>query len=1046
MNLLGMSIRRPVAVAMLFLVIAALGIYFIQKLPLETLPTTNLPRLSITASWPYTSAETVEAFLTSPIEGIVQTVKGVKEVNSTSSEGTASISAQFAKGTDMDFAVLELNEKLSVLKSELPEGTTVPEVKNYAATSSVRGFTRPPPLRYTLTGDYTLPWIRQYAIDKLRVPLVAIDGVGDVRIAGGQERVLKIEIDPVKAEMYGIQEGAVSSAIHSLEEKRNIASLLRSGTRYDVYIENDAESIDEIGDLVVRKIGGTFILLKDIATLIDGHQEPRDYHRINSNSLVGITIEHEDGANIIEFVGAVDAKIQELEKEFPSGLQIIQENDPSTTVQNDLDSIKARGIFCILVIFAVLYIFIRNVKVPLMIMTTVAFSVLITIIFFYAVGIGFNVMTIAGIALAFGMLVDSSIVVIDNIFRYRERGESPFDSAEKGAREVFLPIVASVLTTSIVFIPFLYLQGDNRVIYIPMALAVAFSLISSILVAFTFIPTYSVKVFPKSAETIQESVSKNKILQYIIGLYERFIELVIHHKYWTLRIVVAVFAVSWFVFTLTVPSYYYGTGSGLPAYIRVYVSLPQGSILDRANDIALSFEDMVLYGEHREGVRKVTTDVTPTRMSMNIQFADKALETAIPYLLKDELTSYASTFAGVSISVTGVGDYFSTGGLGGSLGGPVSFRVYIRGYNYNKLAEIAEDLGRQFGQISRVKNVDTNYYGSRDRFDTVIRIKRDALSTYNLDVATVISIINRYARRSSIGTSSINVQDKLVRYAVKIKDFEELQLEDLKNVIISTPGGEQVRLSQIVEFDEQKVMGSIQRFEQQYERVVGLEYRGPTQIGRDAVNAIIEGKTYPNGYTVKEGRFSSYMPISFREKLNKWLAILFAIILVYMVTSSLYESLLHPFVIILTVPMALIGVFLIFFIMGKTFTDAAYVGVILLAGIVVNNSIILVDHINLLRKRGMDLYSAVIQGCKDRVRPILMTSATTIMGMFPLVANLWFFQQSRAYDQQIWYSLALATIGGLITATPLTLSVIPVLYILFEEWRIGMRVHLSEIQ
>jgi len=1041
MNLLGMSIRRPIAVAMLFFVIAALGIYFIQKLPLETLPTTNLPRLSITASWPYTSAETVEAFLTSPIEGIVQTVKGVREVNSTSSEGSASISAQFAKGTDMDFAVLELNEKLSVLKSELPKGTSVPEVKNYATTSSARGFTRPPPLRYTLTGDYTLPWMRQFAIDRLRVPLVAIDGVGDVRISGGQERVLKIEIDPVKAEMYGIQEGSVNSAIRSLEEKRNIASLLRSGTKYDVYIENNAESVDEIGDLVVRKIGGTFILLKDIATLIDGYQEPRDYHRINGNSRVGITIEHEDGANIIEFVETVDAKIQELNNEFPPNLHIIQENDPSTSIQNDLDSIKARGIFCILVIFAVLYIFIRNVKVPLVIMTTVAFSVLITVIFFYAVGIGFNVMTIAGIALAFGMLVDSSIVVIDNIFRYRERGNSPFDSAEKGAREVFLPIIASVLTTSIVFIPFLYLQGDNRVIYIPLAVAVAFSLISSILVAFTLIPTYSVKVFPSSAETIRESVRKNRILQYIIGLYERFIEYVIHHKYWTLGTVAAVFVLSWFVFTFTVPSYNYGSVGSQPSYISASVSLPQGSVLDRANDIAISFEEKVLY---REGVRKVTTDVSPTRMSMNIQFTDEALETAFPYELKDELTSYASTFAGVSVRVSGVGDYFSTGGIGGSYS-VASFRVYIRGYNYNKVGEIAEDLGIQFGQIPRVKNVDTNYGGYKDRFDTIIRIKRDALSTYNLSVSTVISIINRYARRSSIGTSSINVQDKLVRYAVKIKDFEELQLEDLKNVIISTPGGEQVRLTQIVEFDEQRVMGSIERFEQQYERIVGLEYRGPTQKGRDAVDAIIEGKAYPNGYTVKEGRFSSYMPMSLRQKLNKWLAILFAVVLVYMVTSSLYESLLHPFVIILTVPMALIGVFLIFFIMGKTFTDAAYVGVILLAGIVVNNSIILVDHINLLRKGGMDLYAAVIQGCKDRVRPILMTSATTIMGMLPLVANLWFFHQSRAYDQQIWYSLALASIGGLITATPLTLSVIPVLYILFEEWRMGIRGHLREI-
>ena len=267
-----------------------------------------------------------------------------------------------------------------------------------------------------------------------------------------------------------------------------------------------------------------------------------------------------------------------------------------------------------------------------------------------------------------------------------------------------------------------------------------------------------------------------------------------------------------------------------------------------------------------------------------------------------------------------------------------------------------------------------------------------------------------------------------------------MELEDLKNILITTPGDEQLRLSQIAEFTEQKVTGSIRRADQQYERIVGLEYRGPTQKGREIVQGIIDNQVFPHGYTVKE-RSQFFNPFTTQEKIYKWLAILFAVVLVYMVTSSLYESLLHPFVIILTVPMALIGVFLIFFAMGKTFNDSAYIGVILLAGIVVNNSIILVDHINLLRRQGLGLYEAVVQGSKDRVRPILMTSATTIMGMMPLI----WAGQSRFYDQQIWYSLALASIGGLISATPLTLSVTPVLYILFEEWRSKMKGQWKEL-
>ncbi|MCH7781484.1 efflux RND transporter permease subunit, partial [candidate division KSB1 bacterium] len=731
----------------------------------------------------------------------------------------------------------------------------------------------------------------------------------------------------------------------------------------------------------------------------------------------------------------ITVKIEELKSEFPVGLEILQENEPSLSVRENLDNIKARGVFSLLVVFLILFIFIWNIKVPLIVMTTVGFSVLITIIFFYMFGIGFNVMTIAGLALSIGMLVDSSIVVIDNIFRYREKGLSPAESAEKGAREVFLPITAAVMTTSIVFLPFLYLQGDNKEIFIPMAFAVIFSLISSIIVAFTFIPTYSLKVFPGDSESIRESIEKNRVIVYISGVYGRFIEYVIHHKYWTLGTVLFLFAGSWAIFQYTVPSYSMSGGSQGDSYIRIGVRLPPGSVLERADDIAKSFEEMVI---GRENIRKVTTDVFTTRMTVDIRFTDEALDTAFPFLLKDEMTSYGSTFAGVSVTVRGVGDYFSQGGFGG--GSAASFRVYINGYNYNKCAEIAEDLGRQFAQIPRVKNVDTNYFGRRDRYDTVLNINRDALGVYDLSVSTVINILDKYVRRNIVSSRSITIDDEIVRYAVKIRDYDTLELEDLKNILITTPGNEQLRLSQIAEFTEQKVTGSIRRADQQYERIVGLEYRGPTQKGREIVQGIIDNQVFPHGYTVKE-RSQFFNPFTTQEKIYKWLAILFAVVLVYMVTSSLYESLLHPFVIILTVPMALIGVFLIFFAMGKTFNDSAYIGVILLAGIVVNNSIILVDHINLLRRQGLGLYEAVVQGSKDRVRPILMTSATTIMGMMPLI----WAGQSRFYDQQIWYSLALASIGGLISATPLTLSVTPVLYILFEEWRSKMKGQWKEL-
>jgi len=1034
MNIIHMSIRRPVAVAMLYLAVAAVGLYFFKKLPLEQLPTTYLPSLTINTVWQFTPPEIVEAFVTSPIEGIANTVKGVKEVSSTSYEGLSTVRASFVQGVDLDFAKMELNEKLTALQNEFPSNVGRPNVIGSSVSSRTLGLDKPLPLQYYVTGNYTLAELRQYALDNIETPLQGIDGVSEVEVIGGQPRLIKVEIDRKKAEMFGIRESMLSSEISSMEIKRNAGYIYRGSGRYDVFIENTAETLDDVKKLRIRNYRGELIPITHIASITDDFDEPFSHYRINGNPRVTLQIEQEEGTNTLKFSQAVEAKLEELKAGFPPSLQIIKDYDPSTRIERELANIEWRAVICIIFIVAVLYLFLWNVKVPLLILSTIFFSELITIILFYAFDIGFNIMTIAGLALGFGMLVDSSIVVIDNIFRYKERGESSIVSAEKGAREVFLPIVASVLTTSIVFIPFLYLTGDNRLLYFPMAMAVVFSLISSVLVAFTFIPTFALKVFPEDAESVRESIKKNRFLPQITGLYSRFIEFAIHKKYWTVATAVLLFAGSIYVYDKTSPSFYYGGISGQDTYIYVSIRLPKGAELDQANAIAEEFENMTL---GREYIKKVSANVQPERVSIRVEFSDKALETAFPYVLKDELTGYAATFAGVSISVSGVGDYFSSGGLGASSG--YNFQIKIYGYNYNRVARIAEDMGRYLERIPRVHNIDTKGSGwrSSEIYESVIIIKRDELSAYDLDVQTVINQVDRYLR-GNVRRTSVKIGGEEVQFAVKVKDFERFQLDELKNVVISVPNGAQVRLSKIAEITEQRTMEEIRRNKQQYERLVNFEYRGPAKMGQSIVDSIIDGWDVPNGYSIESGMF--YM-MQREEKIELWMVIAFAVLLVYMMTASLYESLIHPLVIILTVPMALIGVYLAFFFAGQTFDSSAYIGVILLAGIVVNNSIILVDHINLLRRKGMYLYAAVIQGCKDRIRPILMTSTTTILGLTPLIL---FSSATRGYGRQ-WYLLSLASIGGLISSTPLTLSVIPVLYILFEEWRRAFRNHLMRL-
>ncbi|MFC1555633.1 efflux RND transporter permease subunit [candidate division KSB1 bacterium] len=1035
MNLIRMGIRRPVAMAMIYLVIASLGIYFLTKLPLEQLPNVNLPSLTISTTWQFATPEMVEAFVTSPIEGVANTLRGVKEVGSTSSEGTSRVDVQFLKGTDIDFAMMELNEKLTILQEDLPTNVRRPEVVPSRVDTRRIGAEQDRPLQYTMTGAYTLSFIREYAEKYIETPVKGLRYVSDVTLTGGRPRLIKIELDQNKAKLFGVSENNIRQVLNGLEVKTNAGYIFQGGTRYDVFIENTAASINDVTSLRVRNFRGDLVPITQIAHIIDGFDEPYSHYRINGNPLVSIFVEQKDGTNTLDFVREVEERIEELRDEFPPTLQIIKDYDPSVKVDQELVNIRARAIFCILIIFAVLYIFLRNLKVPILILSTIFFSELITIILFYAFDIGFNIMTIAGLALGFGMLVDSSIVVIDNIFRYKERGDDSLTAAEKGSREVFLPIIASVLTTSIVFIPFLYLTGDNRLIYVPLAMAVVFSLMSSVVVAFSFIPTYALKLFTESSESIQESIRKNKLLQFILGMYGRFIEYVIHKKYWTLATVLVLFAVSYFTYTKTSSSWNYGRGGG-DTYISVSVRLPRGAELSRGDKIAEEFEDMTLGRDH---IKKVTTRVLPERVYLNFEFTDEALETAFPYILKDELTAYAATFAGVYITVSGVGDYFSSGSFGSS---GFNFTIRIYGYNYQQCGVIAENIGRQLGRHARVKNIDTkgSGYSASDIFESVVVIKRDMLSKYSMSVQYLIGFIDRHLRGGSIN-SRIKISGEQIKFAIKVKDLERFQLIDLENIVVSQPGGDRVRLKEVAEVVQQRTPVEIKRNKQQYQRVVGFEYRGPHQMGEKIVDAILEnyGANLPPGYTLETGY--DLWRIRSEEKYELWLIILLAVVLVYMTTASLYESLLHPLVIILTVPLALIGVYLTFFFAGQQFDRSAYIGVILLAGIVVNNSIILVDHINLLRKKGMALYPAVVQGCKDRIRPILMTSTTTIMGLLPLIA----FSSATRNIGRDWYLLSLASIGGLLSATPLTLSVIPVLYIIFEEWRSSMRKQWSSI-
>lgn len=1015
MNVIEKVVKRPVAVLMFYLVILFIGVMSARRLPLELIPNVDFPKLYVNANWGRASPEMVEKRVTSKIEGVCNTIPGVRKISSTSSEGNSIVTMEFNPKTKMNYAVMELREKLNLLKDELPANVTT-NIRKYVPREFEKGVF----LSFRVTGNMTLVDLRKFAINEIRNQLLGIDGVADVEVLGGLERQIRIIFDRDKIKSFGLHEELIQYSLYRLSLDEYIGYVEENGVRYFVLIDDKLTGIEQVRNHIVDNRYGRTVRVKDFAEVYDTYTEPRSISRINGNPSIVIEISKESGTNTIKVRDAVFAKIEELKPKFPPDMALINDEDSSLEIRNELDTLSFRAVFSIIVIFVILFVFIRNVRIPLIILSTIFFSELLALIFFYWAGIGLNLLTLAGLALGFGMIVDNSIVVIDNIFRYREKKVDRITASERGTREVALPIVASTLTTVVVFLPFLYLTGDRRAYYLPFAGAVALSLIASLLVAFTFIPSLAARFFGNEKAVTGK---KSGIVLFITDIYRKFLKFIIRFKWAVLVVVLLIFGFSYHLFDKYVTKgriWRYGSSKEI---LTVYINLPKGSEIETVDEIIGEFEKIAL--KDKDKIKLVSTNISPEYAQMRIEFPDSVLMSAYPYNLKSDLIYKGAQHAGINIGVYGFGEGVHFSGLGGS---SYSARLTVKGYNYEELRKIAEDIGERLKRHRRVDNVETS--NSRYSFrgstsETILKIDREKLAKYDLSVQYLLSQVSRYLK-GTFTRSTVKLNNEEISYEIKVKGFDRFEMRHLNEILVFTSSGERVRLSEVISIDEKKVMGSIEREDQQYARYIRYEFKGPYKMHETFRDAVLENTKLPPGYSLETG--SSYF-MGTEEKQEIYFVILIAVLLVYMTTAALYESFLLPLVVILTVPMALIGVFLTFFLLDKGFDRSAYIGVVLLAGIVVNNSIILVDHINRLRRSGMGFIDAVIQGAIDRVRPILMTSTTTIFAMIPLVLTY----LGKTESESLWQALSLSTIGGLISATPLTLTVIPILIVIIRR-------------
>ena len=1102
MALPDLSIRRPVATTMAFLAVLLLGIIAFTRLPVDLLPDVAFPTLTVWTQYPEAGPAEVERFITEPIERQVARVPGVKAVSSVSREGASQVHLQFLWGTDMDFATLNVRERLDNVRYDLPERATRPTILRSDPTSE-------PVMTLATTSESASLWeLKELSENVFKRRLEQIDGVAQAAVAGGLEREIHVKVDPDRLEALDVTIDAVSQALEAANYSAPGGTIRRGRYRYALRALGEFQAVAEIGETVVgRGAGGSVVLLRDVSEVEDGFADRETIARYNGRESVGLLIYKESGANTVQVADRVDDVLELLREEYPD-VEIAIATSQAGFIRDAISNVVQALAFGAVLAFLVLFLFLRDPRYPLAISLSIPISVILTFGLLYAFDVSLNIMSLGGLALGVGMLVDNSIVVLENIFRHRERGLEPAMASALGAREVQAAITASTFTTIAVFGPIIYVKGVAGELFKDLSIAVAVSLLASLLVALTLLPMIAARirsaedgqanarrevyyprnrsagewgpgrVFPPIGRYVREAGARYggrarwwqwpsvvarwagaviggivritialaiALAKYWAGLlarplaaltrpifrvfdrgferfasrYHRLLEWAIDHRGATLAMATGAFAVALLL------------GSALPRNLlpdvdegayRARIELPLGTPLETTDAITVQVELVALEDNATESAfarvgRAEAAEITEREAT--------GVNTAA---LDVRLADGASTHEAVERLRAGVGDLLSgealsietgrTTELGRVLGlGEADIAVRVRGENLEAVLDVAGEIERRLAALPMLGSVRVGLLRGQPEIE--IAIERERVARHGLTVREVANAIEAYMR----GLVATRFVDFDRRIDVLVRPPERVRRE-FANLLDFQIRGVPVR--ELIAWRETLAPVEILRDEQG--RVVPV-YADVTGGGLDAavtgIRAALAGLAVPPRMRYEVGGVNEEMRESFRS-----LAFAFglAVALVFMILAAQFESVVQPFTIMLAVPLAAIGAVLALIVTRGGLNAMSLIGFVILVGIVVNDAIIKVDFINQYRREGASVREAILEAGRVRLRPILMTTVTTVFGLLPLALGLGAGADLRA-------PLAVAVIGGLISATLLTLIVVPVIYVSMESVR-----------
>jgi HAE1 family hydrophobic/amphiphilic exporter-1 len=1006
---------------MFYLVVITVGIAGFLYLPVDLLPPIEFSRMTVYTRYPNVGPEEIEQIITDPVENAVSGVPNLERVTSRSEEGVSYVRLEFAQGTGLDEAANDLRAALDRIRDDLPPEAEPPGIWKFDPnTISI--------VTLAVESQRNLEELTRILERDLAQRFEQIPGVGTIEVRGGVYREIRVDLERDRLLASGLTPADVQRAI-ARENATLPGGNVKEGLK-DLYVRSLGEytSVDQIAQTVITSVEGRPVRVRDVAQVVDGYQDVRRLEELNGMPVILLSIQKQSGANTVSVADAVQREVDRVNSER-SDVRIHVISDQSTFIRQSISNVQAAAFWGGLLAILVLYLFLRNGSSTFIIALAIPISVIATFGVLYFGGMTLNQMTFGGLALGIGLMVDNAIVVLENIVRQREeRGAALMDAARNGTREVVGAIVASTLTTCVIFLPLVFMRSTTGDLFQALALVVVFALACSLLIALTLVPVLASRFLTVRPESEEDAPRRSRFQQQFHRLerrYAAFLGTAIAHRFVVWAVTGALVAGTLVLWPLVPVELTPPTDAD---EIDVDMEMAQGTNIAVVKEYLDELERAVRPLLPEEDVLDVATEVRGSHAQVEVRLKPAGERKISSTVLADQIRERVQGLVpGAEIRVEARSGLWILRRLFSSGDGTEAVQVELRGYDLDRADEIAREIRRRMERVEGVADVRPSRREGRPEENVVF--DREKIASVGLSVQEVARAVQTSVGGSRAGMFRVGGSEFPI--VVRLRPQDRLSSQDLDDIPVRTPEGRTIPVSALVRSESSRAPTSIQRVSGQRVTYISANLERGVALGeavervRDELAQIV----LPDGFSITfAGEYLEQQEAQ-RDFIT---AIVMALVLIYMVMAGQFERFLDPLIVMFAVPVAIVGVVPTLLLTGTSLNMQSIMGLVMLIGIVVNNAIVLVDYINLMRREHeMELLPAVVEAGRLRLRPILMTTLTTVLGLFPLALGL-------GAGAEIQASLARVVIGGLTASTLITLVLIPVVYV--SATRLALRV------